>query len=95
MRHLFFWDVRQRRLVVSHLRFGTIHRSHLQRSCSPSKPYLDGRDRLSRNFGNKSSVKVYCWKIRSIGFPETSVIIQRSSLTLEGETDRLALNVVD
>jgi hypothetical protein len=55
-----FWDVTQRRLVISYRRFGTTYRFHLQRSSKPRflLDYLtheDGSDRLSRNVGNYQS----------------------------------------
>jgi len=51
MRSSLFWDVTQRRLVVSYQRFGTTYRSHLQGSSSQT-PLKDGTNTLSRNVGN-------------------------------------------
>jgi hypothetical protein len=57
MRSSLFWDVTQRRLVVSYRRFGTSYRSQLQGSIFKGRTvdwliHEDGTDRLSRNVGN-------------------------------------------
>jgi hypothetical protein len=92
----FFWDVTQRRLVVSYRRFGTTYRSRLQRSmivtgvswqhigpiCKGQLPLEDGTDRLFRNVGD------YHWllKVGPTGYPE---------INLADGTYRLFRNVGD
>lgn len=60
-----FWDVTQRRLIVTYRRFGTACLSYLKRSSSLVQ----------------SSWTTLLLKMRSIGYPETSVIISGRCVT--------------
>jgi len=74
MRSALFWDVMQRRVIISHRRFGTNYLSHIQGSKTP-KSFLDflnlevSTDRLSR--------KCRCGltAVRCITFQKSAVLV--------------------